>query len=305
MERRLTRKRKAQNQFIVAQERVRCNFTRRANHVIRYLNTPSYFGPKKFEMFDDHHNNFDQVNYQQTMAPSLPASASEKKAQTLQVQARQEVLTRFFKPAGGGGSTPNNHNNNYTSRVSKSKPTPRKSKSKSNKPKSSTATNDGDDDDDDDGQRRIKTDVLVAIKPIHLANIVSREKNHEYRKYRLSDEVVRLWLYETKEGGQGRAAITHIAVIPEGIRRTPGTVPAEPFGIGNDDFNAGLKVSKYGYPVLEVYELVEPVTLAEMRSKWGMGAPMGWRYVCADLWRDRWGEVDDDDERTEKVTRVF
>ena len=47
-----------------------------------------------------------------------------------------------------------------------------------------------------------------------------------------------------------------------------------------------------------------------MKSKWGMGAPMGWRYVCADLWMDRWGKADDndgdgDDERAGKVTKVF
>ncbi|KAK4228061.1 hypothetical protein QBC38DRAFT_498833 [Podospora fimiseda] len=127
----------------------------------------------------------------------------------------------------------------------------------------------------DGNDNRVKTDVLIAIKPIHLSNI---------------------------EGGQGRAAITHIAVIPQGVRHEPGDVPTEPFNIGNDDFNAGLKVSKYGYPVLEVHKLVKPVTLDEMKSKWGMGAPMGWRYVGRELWEDRWGE---DDERAERVRKVF
>jgi len=55
---------------------------------------------------------------------------------------------------------------------------------------------------------RVETDVLMAIKPVHLAHITSRQKNHEYRKYRLRDGVERLWLYETREGGSGRAAIT-------------------------------------------------------------------------------------------------
>ncbi|KAM4060757.1 hypothetical protein HRG_001707 [Hirsutella rhossiliensis] len=150
---------------------------------------------------------------------------------------------------------------------------------------------------------RVLTDVLIAIKPVHLANVVSREKNHEYRKYRLRDGVTRLWLYETGDGGKGRASITHIAVIPATVRHTPGTVPTEPFGIGNDDFNAGLKQSKYGYPVLELHELVCPVTLAEMKDRWQMGgAPMGWRYVEAHLWEDRWGE---DEARADKVRRVF
>lgn len=36
---------------------------------------------------------------------------------------------------------------------------------------------------------RVSTDVLLAIEPEHLANIASREKNHDYRKYRLKDGV--------------------------------------------------------------------------------------------------------------------
>ncbi|EGU74661.1 hypothetical protein HZS61_005666 [Fusarium oxysporum f. sp. conglutinans] len=92
---------------------------------------------------------------------------------------------------------------------------------------------------------RVETDVLLAIKPEHLENIISREKNHEYRKYRLKDGVSRLWLYETGSGG-GRSSITYIAVITPNTRHEPGFVPTEPFGIGNEDFNAGLKESKYG-----------------------------------------------------------
>nr|RBQ89723.1 hypothetical protein FVER53263_20256 [Fusarium verticillioides] len=149
---------------------------------------------------------------------------------------------------------------------------------------------------------RVETDVLLAIKPEHLANIISREKNHEYRKYCLKDGVSRLWLYETGSGG-GRSSITHIAVIPSNTRHEPGSVPTEPFGIGNEDFNAGRKESKYGYPILELYELVNPVTLNEMKTRWGMGgAPMGWQYVTSDLWEDRWGE---DEQRGEKVKKLF
>lgn len=60
---------------------------------------------------------------------------------------------------------------------------------------------------------KILTDVLIAIKPVHLANIVSRQKNHEYRKYRLGDDVTRLWLYETSEGGTGRSSITYVSLL--------------------------------------------------------------------------------------------
>lgn len=92
-------------------------------------------------------------------------------------------------------------------------------------------------------------------------------------------------------------------MIPESVRRTPGTVPEEPFGIGNEDFNKGLKQSKYGYPILQLYELAEPITLDEMKDRWGLGAPMGWRYLGKDMWKDRWGA--DEQRRDEKVRKVF
>lgn len=57
---------------------------------------------------------------------------------------------------------------------------------------------------------RVQTDVILAIKPVHLDHIISRRKNHEYRTYRLRDGVERLWLYETRGDGEkkGSTAIT-------------------------------------------------------------------------------------------------
>ncbi|KAH7174795.1 uncharacterized protein B0J16DRAFT_418236 [Fusarium flagelliforme] len=148
----------------------------------------------------------------------------------------------------------------------------------------------------------IKTDALLPIRPLHLANIVLREKNHEYRKYRLRDGVCRLWLYETGSGG-GSSSITHIAVIPPRTRHKPGEVPTEPYGQGNKDFNAGVKLSTFGYPILELYELVNPVTLNEMKARWGFRvAPQGCQFMKLELWEDRWGEQED---RSEKVKKVF
>jgi hypothetical protein len=63
---------------------------------------------------------------------------------------------------------------------------------------------------------RVVTDVVLAIKPIHLANIASQQKNHEYRKYRLRDGVERLWFYETGDG-KGRSAITYAFVLSHSL----------------------------------------------------------------------------------------
>ena len=70
------------------------------------------------------------------------------------------------------------------------------------------------------------TDVLLAIKAIHLANIASQKKNHEYRKYRLKDGVERIWLYETADEG-GRSAITSVEFHLSSFRFEALTVPTD------------------------------------------------------------------------------
>lgn len=85
------------------------------------------------------------------------------------------------------------------------------------------------------------------------------------------------------------AFVSHIAVIPAQVRLAPGHVPEEPHGIGNSEFNAGLKKSKYGYPIHALYKLLRPVALEEMKASWNLSAPMGWSYIKRDLWDDRWG----------------
>lgn len=39
----------------------------------------------------------------------------------------------------------------------------------------------------------LKTDIVISIKAIHMDNIVSRVKNHEFRKYNISSSIERMW----------------------------------------------------------------------------------------------------------------
>ena len=48
--------------------------------------------------------------------------------------------------------------------------------------------------------------------------------------------------------------------------QTPGQVQ-DPTGVGNDDFDDGLKKSEFGYPVLGLYKLKEPLKAAR-RETW-------------------------------------
>ncbi|KAI0629704.1 hypothetical protein C8Q77DRAFT_1065714 [Trametes polyzona] len=123
---------------------------------------------------------------------------------------------------------------------------------------------------------RVLTDVLLSIKPEFTKLISERKKNHEYRKYKLKDSVVRLWLYETAP----TSAITY--VMETTTPRVPGEVK-DPSGIGNDDFDKGLKVSKYGYPVTGLYKLKKPISTAELKEQFDIAVPQGWRYATKQL----------------------
>lgn len=64
--------------------------------------------------------------------------------------------------------------------------------------------------------------------------------------------------------------------------KTPGQV-CDPSGIGNDDFDKGLKQSKYGYPVVELYRLPKPLTTTDLKQRFEMPIPQGWRYATRKL----------------------
>lgn len=119
-----------------------------------------------------------------------------------------------------------------------------------------------------------QTDIFMSIKPEHITNIASGRKNHEYRQYLLPPTIRRIWFYTTAP----ISAIHYVAQISRG--KLPGHVP-EDGGIGNEDFNAGKKVSKYGYEILKLWELQSPmISLSRAKEKGYLkGPPQKYCYV--------------------------
>lgn len=110
------------------------------------------------------------------------------------------------------------------------------------------------------------TDILMSIKPDHMGNIASGAKNHEYRGYLLPQRVRRIWFYTTVPIKQ----IVYVARISPG--KIPGEVP-ENGGIGNEDFNAGRKKSKYGYEIIKLWRLKEPISLEKAKLEGFLKGP--------------------------------
>ncbi|PGG95082.1 hypothetical protein AJ80_10024 [Polytolypa hystricis UAMH7299] len=119
--------------------------------------------------------------------------------------------------------------------------------------------------------------AILAIKPDFVKLIVQSAKNHEFRKYKLA-EVQRLWLYESSPISQ----ITH--AVTTSTPKTPGEI-RDPSSVSNDDFDAGKKASKYGYPVLHLDRLQKPLSIADMKD-YGLRPPQGFTYVPSKLAED-------------------
>eukprot|EP00171_Calliarthron_tuberculosum_P008886 IDg8886t1 len=106
----------------------------------------------------------------------------------------------------------------------------------------------------------------MSIRAIHMQNIAQGIKNHEYRKYLLPKSVKRIWFYTSAPVSQ----VCYVALIGPG--RQPGEVP-EDGGLGNDDFNGGKKVSKYGYEIEKLWKLKCPISLAFARKRGYLKGP--------------------------------
>jgi len=59
--------------------------------------------------------------------------------------------------------------------------------------------------------------------------------------------------------------------------KTPGQV-CDPNGIGNDEFDNGMKKSKFGYPVLSLYKLKTPLKTEAMKA-YGVTPPQSFMYA--------------------------
>ncbi|KAL9044636.1 MAG: hypothetical protein Q9214_002242, partial [Letrouitia sp. 1 TL-2023] len=120
-------------------------------------------------------------------------------------------------------------------------------------------------------------DIFMSIKPEHMANITSGVKTHEYRKYLLPPSVRYIWFYTTAPV----SAIQYVARVSRG--KVPGEVP-EDGGLGSADFNAGKKESKFGYQILTLWQLGQPIALHQAVSKGYLkGPPQKYTFVSKEL----------------------
>lgn len=115
-------------------------------------------------------------------------------------------------------------------------------------------------------------DVVISIKPKFVDLIKDGQKNYEFRKSIPKKGIDRLWIYTSSP----ICTLEYVAEI-DNIVTYPKHIIEE--GIGNDDFNNGLKQSKHAYHIKHLYRLKTPLKLERLRNEFGFTAPQSYSYL--------------------------
>ncbi|KAL2755550.1 hypothetical protein ACRALDRAFT_1064382 [Sodiomyces alcalophilus JCM 7366] len=123
------------------------------------------------------------------------------------------------------------------------------------------------------GPQTDRSDIFISIRPEHVDQIVSGEKNHEFRHYRIPAVVSRMWIYVT-------APISELRYMARiSAAKQPGEIEDEE-GVGNAEFNARRSGGMFAYELLDLYQLNNPASLDEMKEHgWVTGPPQKYNYV--------------------------
>jgi hypothetical protein len=129
----------------------------------------------------------------------------------------------------------------------------------------------------------LSSDVILAIHPSHMAWIMAQETIHNFSRYCQQAETMRrIWIYVMEPVN----TIKYLAIIHKPSRA--GATPRLP-GLGNEDSDLGIKKSKFGNALTELYELSTTMWMGvEAKENWQF---QGLLYPTEAMIKD-WRSVD-------------
>lgn len=118
----------------------------------------------------------------------------------------------------------------------------------------------------------MNSEIVISIKPQFAQLIVERKKNHEFRKYKAKNNITKMWIYVTTP----IAELKYIAEVGEMITFPHKIVLG---GVGNQEFNEGLKKAHYAFPILHLDEITGGISLHELKTKYHFIPPQSFIYL--------------------------
>ncbi|KAL2161917.1 hypothetical protein VTH06DRAFT_7702 [Thermothelomyces fergusii] len=123
------------------------------------------------------------------------------------------------------------------------------------------------------GPQTDRSDILISVDAKTVEEIADGLRDHVFRDYRFPVQVSRCWIFTELPVGE----VKYMATL--GPAQEPGQIDSHS-GRGNAEFNQATPGSRFAHKLLQVYQLNNPVPLAEMEDN-GLGAepPQRYRYV--------------------------
>ncbi|WP_281999075.1 hypothetical protein [Priestia flexa] len=116
-------------------------------------------------------------------------------------------------------------------------------------------------------------DIIVSIKPKYCDLIKSRKKFNEFRNFIPKRGVPKnIWVYETAPV----SSLKYLMIVDLPVQ-FPEKVDVR--GYMDEEFNSGLMHYKIAYPILEFYELSNPLNREELLNIYNFKGPQAYIYL--------------------------
>lgn len=120
----------------------------------------------------------------------------------------------------------------------------------------------------------MSSDILISIFPKYLKDIYKGTKNFEFRPFAISDDYIRVWVYETRPIKK----LNTLLIVRRPVNNLSDSV-SKHYGLGDDKFEENIKNGRVGYEIVSVKKLDNPISLDELKSLGLYNAPQNYLKI--------------------------
>lgn len=120
----------------------------------------------------------------------------------------------------------------------------------------------------------MSSDILISIFPKYLKDIYKGTKNFEFRPFAISDDYIRVWVYETRPIKK----LNTLLIVRRPVNNLSDSV-SKHYGLGDDKFEENIKNGRVGYEIVSFKKLDNPISLDELKSLGLYNAPQNYLKI--------------------------
>jgi predicted transcriptional regulator len=117
----------------------------------------------------------------------------------------------------------------------------------------------------------MENEIFLSIKPKFVNLIYMKEKNYEFRNYKPKNLISKIWIYTSSPVCELQFMID----VEEPVE-FPNKILVG--GVGNLEFNQGLKKAKFAFPIKKLFKLEKPIPLKALKQNYNFTPPQSFVY---------------------------